>query len=90
MCEINPKRSEFFKLEFFTSQDITDSEWTNLVLERILKLEQEFNASGKIRVHVHPIQQSIAGSVRSKRKAKASRENGKLGGRPRGTKNARP
>ena len=53
MCEINPKRKQFFRLEFFTAHEITKDEWNRIVLETILELEQKFNASGKVRVHIH-------------------------------------
>lgn len=53
MCEINPKRIQFFRLEFFTAHPTTDARWQTLVLERLLKLEQEFNTSGEVRVHIH-------------------------------------
>lgn len=53
MCEINPKRKKIFRLEFFTAHDMDDEQWEKLVIERLLFLEQQFNKSGKIRVHVH-------------------------------------
>ena len=53
MCEINPKRKQFFRLEFFTAHQMTDEAWQKLVLERILELEQAFNMSGEVRVHIH-------------------------------------
>ena len=57
MCEINPKRKQFYRLEFFTSHPISDEEWNLLVTERLFKLDQEFNQSGSIRVHVHEIEE---------------------------------
>lgn len=53
MCEINPKRKQFFRLEFFTSLPLTDDQWSALVMERLVLLEQAFNLEGKVRVHVH-------------------------------------
>ena len=53
MCEINPKRKRFFQLEFFTSHIISDEEWEKLVLQRLLELEQSFNMTGRVRVHIH-------------------------------------
>jgi hypothetical protein len=53
MCEINPKRKQFFRLEFFTAHVMTDARWQKLVLERLLELEQSFNETGEIRVHIH-------------------------------------
>lgn len=55
MCEINPKRKEYYQLEFFTSHDITDDEWNKIVIEKLLELEQAFNSDGRVRVHVHSI-----------------------------------
>ena len=40
-------------LIFFTSHKISDEDWNKLVIERLIKLEEEFNQSGKIRVHIH-------------------------------------
>lgn len=56
MCELNPKRTQIFRLEFFTSAEITEEQWQQLVLPRLLALEQEFNTSGEVRVHVHEIE----------------------------------
>jgi hypothetical protein len=53
MCEINPKRKQFFRLEFFTAHIMTDARWEELVHKRLLELEQSFNESGEIRVHIH-------------------------------------
>lgn len=83
MCEINPKRTRFYRIEFFTSEEISDEEWMEVVVGRILELEQSFNYSGKVRVHIHPLQQSYAGAVSTPAKAAAARENGRKGGRPR-------
>lgn len=55
MCEIGFKRKSLFKLEFFTAHEITPGEWMSLVMERLLHLEQVFNESGAVRVHVHEI-----------------------------------
>jgi len=57
MCEINPKRTKIFRLEFFTSHSISEKEWNTLVVERLLELEQAFNATSQIRVHIHPSQE---------------------------------
>lgn len=53
MCEINPKRSQFFRLEFFTSIEMSDERWKELVLPKLLELEAAFNSSGEIRIHIH-------------------------------------
>ncbi len=53
MCEINPKRKEFFRLEFFTTHEMTDDQWYQLICEKLIKLEQAFNEKGNIRVHIH-------------------------------------
>lgn len=84
MCEINPSRKQFFRLEFFTTLPMTEDEWNVLVSGRLVTLEQVFNATGNIRVHIHEdhMNPSKAGSVKSERKAQTSRENGRKGGRP--------
>lgn len=53
MCEINPKRAAAFRLEFFTAHEVSKERWNKLVLERLLDLEQAFNETGEIRVHIH-------------------------------------
>lgn len=53
MCEINSKKVKIFKIEFFTSHEISDEKWNKLILKRLLKLEEEFNLSGEIRIHIH-------------------------------------
>lgn len=53
MCEIGAKRTEKFRLEFFTAHEMTEERWRTLVLERLLELEQAFNMRGEIRVHIH-------------------------------------
>lgn len=53
MCEINPKRKQFFDLEFFTSDIISDEEWNKIVVNILFQLENKINESGKIRVHIH-------------------------------------
>ena len=58
MCEINPKRKEFFQLEFFTAHEISDERWHDLVIDRLTILEQAFNAHGVVRVHIHQIEES--------------------------------
>jgi hypothetical protein len=55
MCEINPKRKQFFRLEFYTTKPMTQEEWNQLVLPKLLELEQKFNQSGEIRVHIHEV-----------------------------------
>lgn len=84
MCEINPSRKQYFRLEFFTTLPMTDDEWNVLVSGRLITLEQAFNATGNIRVHIHEdsFNPAKAGSIKTAKKAKSSRENGKLGGRP--------
>ena len=53
MCEINPKRALRYKLEFFTAKTMSDVEWEREVIDRLLTLEQEFNRTGIVRVHIH-------------------------------------
>jgi hypothetical protein len=54
MCEINPKHSAFFKLEAFTSDpDMSEKEFTNEVMQRLFNAEQQLNADGRFRFHIH-------------------------------------
>jgi len=57
MCAINPKHQQHFLLSFYTSHG-TWSAFDKEVCERLIKLEQEFNETGVIRVHVKPYDSS--------------------------------
>lgn len=60
MCEINPKHSAFFKLEAFTSNpDMSEKEFTNEVMQRLFDVEQQLNADGRFRFHIHEIPAAI-------------------------------
>ena len=52
MCAINPKRKQFFRLEFYTAHPMTDERWKELLSTTLIQLEQEFNKTGEIRVHI--------------------------------------
>jgi hypothetical protein len=60
MCSINPKRKQSFALEFYTAHEMSDARWQELVLERILELEQAFNATGEIRVHINETERPVS------------------------------
>lgn len=53
MCEINPKHKAFFRLEAFTSHDMTEQQFTTEVMERLLNVELKLNADGRFRFHIH-------------------------------------
>lgn len=53
MCEINPKRKAFYRLEFFTTKDMSDRAWLEFLSRKLNELEQAFNETGVVRVHVH-------------------------------------
>lgn len=57
MCEINPKHKMFFKLEVFTSHPMSKEEFEKIVLPKVLKVEQELNKDGRIRVHIHDLEE---------------------------------
>jgi hypothetical protein len=52
MCAINPKHKQFFSLEFYTAHG-TKEQFEELLAERLCWMEQAFNASGGIRVHIN-------------------------------------
>lgn len=59
MCEINPKHKKFFRLEVFTSHPtMTEEEFTNEIMSRLLSLEMNLNYDGKFRFHVHEIEEN--------------------------------
>jgi hypothetical protein len=54
MCELNPAHTLIFRLEVFTSDSSLSNEaFIQMVMERLLKAEQDLNADGAIRVHIH-------------------------------------
>jgi hypothetical protein len=54
MCEINPKHTQIFRLEAFTSNPkMTREEFDREVRERLLQAEIALNADGKFRFHIH-------------------------------------
>ena len=61
MCEINPKRRKFFRLEFFTTCNMSDLAWQDIICEKLIELEQSFNKKGDIRVHVHEEEGPLSG-----------------------------
>lgn len=52
MCAINPKHHSRFVVDLYTSQELTDEQWTNLVMPRMLEIEQKLNEPGDVRAHV--------------------------------------
>ncbi|MGD9631408.1 MAG: hypothetical protein AB7V18_19385 [Pyrinomonadaceae bacterium] len=63
MCEINPKHSAYFRLEAFTSHNITREEFDRQVAERLMAAEQALNADGAFRFHIHEGMVEGAGSA---------------------------
>lgn len=54
MCEINPKHAAFFRLEAFTSNpEMTREQFDQAVAERLFAVEQQLNADGALRFHIH-------------------------------------
>lgn len=53
MCELNPKHTKILRLEFFTSQDVSEEAFLQNVAEKALQMEMLANADGTIRCHVH-------------------------------------
>lgn len=54
MCEINPKHTRIFRLEFFTSiPTMTQEEFDKIVIEKALVIEMAINADMRIRCHIH-------------------------------------
>jgi hypothetical protein len=53
MCEINPKHTKVFRLEFFTSHPMTAEEFEQIVARHAVAMEMLANEDGRIRCHVH-------------------------------------
>jgi hypothetical protein len=52
MCAINPKRQRHFKLSVYTSADMTEEEFEDLVRTRALATEILLNGDGRLRWHL--------------------------------------
>ena len=58
MCEINPRHTKIFRLEFFTSNpNATKEEFEQMVMERALQMEMMANADGQLRCHIHEVEE---------------------------------
>lgn len=54
MCQINPKHEAHFVLQAFTSDpEMTKEDFTKAVMTRVFEAEQQLNADGKFRFHIH-------------------------------------
>lgn len=53
MCEINPKHKAFFRLEAFTSHDMTEDQFMEAVSAKLLAAEMVLNEDGRFRFHIH-------------------------------------
>ena len=65
MCAINPKRQAHFTVSIYTSLDMDESEFMNLVGNKLVELEAELNRDMRLRWHVS---ESPVPAARAKRK----------------------
>lgn len=52
MCAINPKRQMTFVLSVYTAHEMTDEQWDEAVMKRVLDAEIKLNEDGLLRWHV--------------------------------------
>lgn len=58
MCEINPRHTMIFRMEFFTSDpNISAENFQQLVAGMALGMEMKANESGMIRCHIHEMRE---------------------------------
>lgn len=58
MCELNPKHTKILRLEFFTSHPkMTKEEFEKIILDKCLEMEMKANEDGRIRCHVHEMEE---------------------------------
>ena len=62
MCEINPTHGKKFVLEFWTSEHMTEQAWLATIMPMVLEMEMNANKSGKVRVHIHEMEDSHGSS----------------------------
>ena len=53
MCEINPKHTMILRLEFFTSINMTQEKFEEIVCNVVLEMEAMANEDSRIRCHIH-------------------------------------
>lgn len=57
MCEINPRHTKIFRLEFFTSApNMTREEFEEIVTRSAVMMEMGANEDMRIRCHVHEVE----------------------------------
>jgi hypothetical protein len=55
MCAINPKQQATFGLRVSTVEDVSAEKFMEAVMKKLLDAEQELNADGRQRWHVHTV-----------------------------------
>lgn len=56
MCEMNPKRSKFYRVEVWSSLQLDDNVWEKLLRKievELVELEMKLNEDMRTRIHVH-------------------------------------
>jgi hypothetical protein len=53
MCAIYPKHEKHFTLSVFTSLDMSEESFRELVCEKVVKIEMQLNADMRLRWHVN-------------------------------------
>ena len=52
MCALNPKHSKVFRLEVFTSADIDEATFLELVRQKVVEAEVDLNIDMRLRWHI--------------------------------------
>lgn len=52
MCAINPKREQHFTLSAYTSIDMTQGQFIEIILEKVLEMESKLNEDARLRWHI--------------------------------------
>jgi len=52
MCAINPKHKEHFSIDVYTSTNMSENEFLELIAVKILEIEQQLNADMRLRWHI--------------------------------------
>lgn len=52
MCAINPKRQKHLTLSVYTTADLSEEEFTQLVAEKALTMEVKLNEDMRLRWHI--------------------------------------
>jgi hypothetical protein len=59
MCAINPTHEYHLTISVYTSLKITQEEFRNLTISKLVEAEQQLNADGRLRFHIQDLDEDF-------------------------------